>query len=84
MGKIKNLLKEITDPMSGYSILELGIVEKVITKGRDVIVRVNLPHYGHTVKDYIIGEIRNKLITLPYINNVIVEVSRKVMRYPFI
>lgn len=84
MGKIRNLLKEITDPMSGYSILELGIVEKIITRGKDVIIRVNLPHYGYAVRDYIVGEIKNKLITLPYINNVIVEVSRRAMRYPFV
>lgn len=84
MGEIRNILKEITDPMSGYSIMELGIIEKVITKGKDVIVRVNLPHYGHLVKDYIIAEIKAGLIALPNVRKVIVEMSNKVMKYPFI
>ncbi len=83
MGKIKNILKEITDPMSGYSILEVGIVERIITKGRDIIVTVNLPKYSYALKDYIVGEIKSKLITQPYIHNVIVQVSNKVLKYPF-
>ncbi|MFH1331932.1 MAG: iron-sulfur cluster assembly protein [archaeon] len=84
MGKVKNLLKEITDPMSGYSILEVGIIEKIITKGKNIVVRVNLPKYSHALKDYIVGEIKNKLIALPGIHNVMVQVSTKALKYPFV
>ncbi|MEM4245223.1 MAG: iron-sulfur cluster assembly protein [Candidatus Nanoarchaeia archaeon] len=84
MVKIKNILKEITDPMSGYSILELGIIEKVITKGKELVVRVNLPRYSHVVRDYMITEIKRKLIAIPHIERVVVEVTSKVIKYPFI
>jgi metal-sulfur cluster biosynthetic enzyme len=82
MGKIKTILGEIVDPMSGYSILELGIVEKIMTRGRNLVIRVNLPKYSLAVRDYIVGEIKSKLITLPDVSNVIIQQSRT-MRYPF-
>jgi len=84
MVKIKNILKEITDPMSGYSILELGIIEKVVTKGKELVVRVNLPQYSHVVRDYMVTEIKRRLIAIPHIERVVVEVTSKVLKYPFI
>lgn len=84
MGTARSILKGIVDPMSGYSILDVGIVEKVFVKGKDITVRVNLPKYCSTVKTYIISEIKSKLITLPKVEKVVVQISKCTLKYPLV
>lgn len=84
MGVAKTILKGIVDPMSGYSILDSGIVEKVFIKGENIIVRVNLPKYCSTVKTYMISEIKSKLIIIPEINKVVVQISKSTLKYPLV
>jgi metal-sulfur cluster biosynthetic enzyme len=84
MGKIRDILMDISDPRSGYSILEAGIVEKVVRNGKKVVVMLNLPKYGFPIKDYVVSEIKNKLMALPRIDQVIIEITNKTLRYPLV
>lgn len=75
--QIRGVLTEIPDPEIGVSIVELGLVYgiEIDPTKKIVTVRITLTSIGCPLFDHIAGPIREMVMELPDVSDVLVELT---------
>ena len=73
-GRIWSALAEINDPEMPINLVDLGVVYGVALKDRTVRVRLTFTAMGCPASDMIIGDIRERLLAEPGVDEVAIEV----------
>jgi nitrogen fixation NifU-like protein len=72
---VKKRLKHVMDPDRGKDIISLEMVKKIMIKGDTIEVLLELPP-NYRYADVVFDEIKEKLITLPKIKKIDVEIVK--------
>lgn len=72
---IKNALKEVLDPELFLSIIDLGLVYDIAIKDSTAIITMTLTTIGCPLFDTIQNDIKEKVLALPDITDVQVELT---------
>ena len=72
--RIWSALAEITDPEMPINLVDLGVVYGVELEDRTVRVRLTFTAMGCPASDMIIGDIRERLLAEPGVDEVLIEV----------
>lgn len=70
---IMSILKEVVDPELNVSIVDQRMVKNIIVEGSKVTVVLSTPYAGSSLADYLQEIIREKLVGLAEIDEVVVE-----------
>lgn len=70
---IMSILREVVDPELNVSIVDQGAVKNIVMEGSKVTVVLSNLYAGISLADYLREIIRGKLISLPEIDEVVVE-----------
>jgi phenylacetate-CoA oxygenase PaaJ subunit len=72
--RIWSALAEINDPEMPISLVDLGVIYGVELEGRTVRVRLTFTAMGCPASDMIIGDIRERLLAEPGVDEVAISV----------
>lgn len=72
---VKKRLAHVMDPDRGKDIISLGMVKRVMIKGETIEVLIELPP-NYRYADIVFDEIKEKLISLPKIKKIDVEIVK--------
>ena len=72
--RIWSALAQIDDPEMPINLVDLGVVYGVVLEGRTVRVRLTFTAMGCPASDMIIGDIRERLLAEPGVDDVAIDV----------